>query len=653
MLIDKIEINNFRSIKKVSLNCDNLTVIIGRNGAGKSSILKAIEIFYDVSSSVTNEDYFNNDISEPIEINITFNALKDEEKEEFKSYLKDDKLSVTKRIKCEDDKHVQKYYATLPQIPQFAEVRKCAGRDKINKFKELIDERILAGLDAKVKSATDVDAAMAIYEDAHKELLTPVEKEEQFFGVKSVGGGKLDKFTKFVFVPAVREATDEIGGKKSAVYQLLDMIVYRKINARKDIKEFKDEFEQKIKLLYSSDNLTELPELGVSISKTLEIYAPGSSLNLTWVNVKPPEVPMPDSKATLVEDNYEGEITRKGHGLQRALILSLLQHLAVAVPEPIEDEPKEVGPQPTTGPDLILAIEEPELFLHPTRCRYMSNLLNDLANKPGIGLGSNNQVLFASHSPYFIDLKWFYQIRVVKKVKDEETQTVQSKITFLTFEKAKDKIVKITGIDPDIVTKESFKARATPVMNAIVNEGFFADVVVIVEGLSEVGVLWKIQELLGKDWNRRGITVIPVDGKNNIDRPAIIFKGLEIPVYVLFDGDSHNKGKGNDERSTIKTNHRLLKLLNGQVVDFPDDVVTDKYSIFGGKLEKYLINTLGEEKYREIIDIIKTELGYSEDRECKNSEGMARIVEIAYQKGLKLPMLEAIVEKITSLTEVK
>lgn len=651
MIINKIEINNFRSIKNVSLNCDNLTVIIGRNGAGKSSILKAIEVFYDVSSLITNEDYFNNDISSPIEIKITFSALKDEEKDEFNTYLKDDKLSVTKRINCEGDKHIQKYYATLPQIPQFAEVRKSAGREKINKFKELVDEKTLASLEAKVKSASDVDAAMAAYEDAHKELLTPVEKEEQFFGVKSVGGGKLDKYTKFVFVPAVREASDEIGGKKSAVYQLLDMIVYRKINARKDIKDFKNEFEQKINLLYSSDNLTELPELGRSISKTLGVYAPGSSLNLTWVNVKPPEVPMPDSKATLVEDDYEGEITRKGHGLQRALILTLLQHLAVAVPEPIEHEQKELGTQQTAGPDMILAIEEPELFLHPARCRYMSNLLNDLANKSGMGLGSKNQVLFASHSPYFIDLKWFYQLRVVKKVKDEETKTVHSKITYLTFENAKNEIVKITGIDPDKVTKESFKARATPVMNAIVNEGFFADVVVIVEGLSEVGILWKIQEMLNKDWNRRGITVIPVDCKNNIDRPVIIFKGLEIPVYVLFDGDSHNKGKGNSERSTIETNHRLLKLLNGQVVDFPEDVVTDKYSIFGDKLEIYLTTTLGEENYREIIEIIKTELGYSEDRECKNSEGMARIVEIAYQKGLKLPMLEAIVEKITSLTE--
>jgi len=34
------------------------------------------------------------------------------------------------------------------------------------------------------------------------------------------------------------------------------------------------------------------------------------------------------------------------------------------------------------------------------------------------------------------------------------------------------------------------------------DEGFFADVVVVVEGMTEVGVLWKMQEILDADWVR-------------------------------------------------------------------------------------------------------------------------------------------------------
>jgi hypothetical protein len=96
--------------------------------------------------------------------------------------------------------------------------------------------------------------------------------------------------------------------------------------------------EEKVRKLYSSENLTELPELGVSISETLKKFAPGSELKLGWDEVKPPEVPLPAAKATLVEDSSEGEISRKGHGLQRALIVTLLQHLAMIVPVELTTE---------------------------------------------------------------------------------------------------------------------------------------------------------------------------------------------------------------------------------------------------------------------------------------------------------------------------
>lgn len=65
MIIESIYVENFRCIKKAHLNCDELTVIIGRNGSGKSSFLKAIDIFYDISAPITVEDFFDHDIDLP------------------------------------------------------------------------------------------------------------------------------------------------------------------------------------------------------------------------------------------------------------------------------------------------------------------------------------------------------------------------------------------------------------------------------------------------------------------------------------------------------------------------------------------------------------------------------------------------------------
>ena len=113
--------------------------IIGRNGTGKSSYLYAIEFFYDLSTSVNADDFFNRDTSVPIDIRITFSDLKPEEKNDFLSFMKNELLSVTKRFNGEGKSG--KFYAATPQIPQFSEIRAISGgkREKINAWNTLID----------------------------------------------------------------------------------------------------------------------------------------------------------------------------------------------------------------------------------------------------------------------------------------------------------------------------------------------------------------------------------------------------------------------------------------------------------------------------------------------------------------------------------
>jgi predicted ATP-dependent endonuclease of OLD family len=658
MNIKNVFVKNFRSIREASLDCDRLTVILGRNGAGKSSFLYAIDTFYDVAAQITEEDFFDRDIDSAIEIRVTYGDLRDEEKEEFKPYIHDDKLIVTKRIKSEEGRIAQRYFAAALQIPEFAEMRTISGkRERVNAWNELVEKCIFAGLNGKVKSADDVERLMAEYEQKHSELMKPIEKEEQFFGPKNIGGGKLDKFTKYVLIPAVREVIDEVGGKKGAVYQLLDMIVLRKVNARDDIQKFKAEFEEKVKKLYSSENLKELPELGDSISQTLEKFAPGSKLNLGWGEVKPPEISLPAARATLIEDKFEGDISRKGHGLQRSLILTLLQHLATITPEeePTEDPTKEseaakeVKPERMMlCPDLILAIEEPELYLHPSRCRYLAEVLLQLAEEAG--QENKNQIMYASHSPYFVDLYRFDQVRMVRKVLSPDSETLQSVVTRFSLEQAAAEMAKVCSADASCFTRDSFRARAMSVMSTIVNEGFFADVVVVVEGPSEVGVLWKLQEIMKKDWSKLGIAVVPAGGKNNIDRPIVIFRGFSIPVYFIFDADSCLVGKGQKERDAKNRNHRYLRLAGAPISDFPDTSVNETWAVFKNNLETVFKETLGESEFKTIQNKIATELGYDDpERVSKNIEGAACLIEYIYEKKKKIPILEQIIEKITEL----
>jgi AAA15 family ATPase/GTPase len=659
MIIKRVEVKNFRSIREACLNCDEITALIGRNGTGKSSFLYAIDAFYDIAAFITEEDFFDRDTSSPIEIRLTYENLRDDEKVEFSSYIKDEKLIVTKRISMENGRIIQRYYAAAFQIPQFAEIRVISGKkERIAAWSELINRGELSGLSKKSKSADEVEKLMLEYETEHPELMHPIEREVQFFGPKNIGGGKLDKYTKFVLIPAVREASDEVIGKRGAIYQILDMIVLRKINAREDIQRFKAEFDNRVKELYSSENLTELPELGSSISRTLEKFAPGSELKLGWDEINLPEIPLPAAKATLIEDRFEGEITRKGHGLQRALIVTLLQHLALIVPEEHAREISENMPEGSSqassgslrGPNLILAFEEPELYLHPSRCRYLSNLLFQLSGFSGTGTEESNQIIYTSHSPYFVDLHRFDKVRIIRKEVSPDSSVLQSVVTSYSLENAALELARICNEDPRCFTRDSFKVRAMSVMNTIVNEGFFADIVVVVEGTTEVSVLWKLQEILGENWSKLGIVVVPAGGKNNLDRPVVIFRGLSIPTYFIFDADAHLIGKGKDEEEAKKRNHRYLRLANARAEDFPDTQVNDTWAVFKIDLENDIQDALGQRLFQELRREVASELGYSDsERACKNIEGASRFIELIYKKGYRLTKLEDIIEKINNL----
>ena len=47
MQIKSIEINKFRSIKRIVCDLSDISVFVGKNDAGKSNILKALNLFFN------------------------------------------------------------------------------------------------------------------------------------------------------------------------------------------------------------------------------------------------------------------------------------------------------------------------------------------------------------------------------------------------------------------------------------------------------------------------------------------------------------------------------------------------------------------------------------------------------------------------------
>ena len=65
MKIANIHIRNFRCLYNISISCENLIALVGRNGTRKSSVLKAIDIFFDVNYSGSIEDYCDRNTDNP------------------------------------------------------------------------------------------------------------------------------------------------------------------------------------------------------------------------------------------------------------------------------------------------------------------------------------------------------------------------------------------------------------------------------------------------------------------------------------------------------------------------------------------------------------------------------------------------------------
>lgn len=149
MIIKSLHVQNFRSLLDEILDCQDLTVLVGRNGTGKSSFLRALEIFYDPSATVSVEDFYGDDSSKEILISVTFTSLTPGEKKLFEPYLDGDQLTVGRVFILSGGKRSGTYHGMRLQNPEFNQVREAGGKKDISgKYKELKEQTKYSSLPA-------------------------------------------------------------------------------------------------------------------------------------------------------------------------------------------------------------------------------------------------------------------------------------------------------------------------------------------------------------------------------------------------------------------------------------------------------------------------------------------------------------------------
>lgn len=663
MIIKSVHVKNFRCILNETLNCESLTAIVGPNGAGKSSFLRALEFFYASGPRFSQDDFYNNDTEHDIEISISFTGLEEEATRRFALYLNGGELTVTRVLSLRDGKPSAKFHGATLQNGDFIPVREAGSATAVRqKYSELKQKPEYADLPS-VNHQTAALEAMRQWELAHLEECSTQRDNGQFFGFTEVAQGYLGRFTRLISIPAVRDALeDATEGKGSAITEILDLVVRATLANRNELKELRQQAQQRYDEVMSGDTTDELRQLEGNLTSTLKTYVPDASVELKWITQGGVDIAMPRADIKLVEHDYSTMVAKAGHGLQRAFILTMLQQLAAVQAETSKGDEDVEGLGLTKQeaslqgssfavPSLVLAIEEPELYQHPSRQRHLASTLLKLASGELPGVARRTQVIYSTHSPLFVGIDRFNQVRVLRKVTNGSGRPRIAKVVEVTGDAvAKALWAACDGKDrsgnpvPEY-TWETLRPRLQAIMTPWMAEGFFADVVVLVEGEDERTSILGAALARGFDFESQGIAVIPSRGKSSLDRPCLIFMSFGIPVYVIWDSD---KGKRD---ANPRENHILLRIAGGQVSDWPCGVY-DGYACFEIRLEDTVRVEIGQQKFDSLLDQLQIAFGYSNREDAiKSPHLFGELLRRARTQGGTCPTLDTIIDSIMGLKQ--
>lgn len=648
MIIKELRVKNYRSIKDATLTLGSLTALVGRNGAGKSNFLNALELFFDQSKKPEEDDYFGRKAGQPIEVEVTFVKLDDAQRERYGGYVNGDELTVARVLELGDKQ--ARYYGSVLQHPKFAEIRQSASNqtDKRTRFNELVDAGEFPGLTQPARSWQRAEELMNEWEDSHRDQLKRIpkridQKETQFFGF--AGGSLIGQDINVIRVPAVREAQDDANDKgQSPVAQLMEAVVRRRLADRPDYRAFVDGAESDAKLLMSTLRNEVIGPLQDELNTNMRMYAPLSTVGLELSYDQLIEVKPPRAGVLLEEDGFATDVGRSGHGVQRAFIFATLQQLSssrrATDNSETSDDDSDVEGASTSVPTTILAIDEPELYQHPSRQRHIASTLRDLSSGRDDGPLGHVQVIFTTHSPHFVSLDRCDDVRLIKKVDCGDSRVMSTGAHRADVGNIARRL-QVASLSARPFTADSLRPRLAAITNPWVNEGFFAQVVVLVEGETDRSVLRATASHMGYDFDGLDVTVIPCIGKTNLASPLAAFQDLEIPCYVVWDGDKHRK---KDQRP--ETNELIMRLVDMEPKAFPC-FVNRLAASFSDNLESTLKSEWGPDVFESAFRKSREKLGL--EASSKNQMVYEKAIGYALADGASSQTLESIVNAIVAL----
>lgn len=191
-------------------------------------------------------------------------------------------------------------------------------------------------------------------------------------------------------------------------------------------------------------------------------------------------------------DGSAFDVDDVGAGVQSAVTIAIAKAYADHVRTPV-----------------LIAIEEPELFLHPHGCRHFYRLLNEIK-------GPNLQIIYTTHNRAFVSAGEFEQVHLVRK---RGGQTEVTSGAGLAYGGARDRL------------------RLQTRFNERIGEALFANAVVLAEGEPDEIAIRCALENQGLQLDQDSVSVLGVGGKTEVMVLAELISAFGVPTIAVLDED--------------------------------------------------------------------------------------------------------------------
>ncbi len=529
MFLKEVRVRNFRSLKNFNIKLDKLTVLIGENNAGKSTILDAIRkgltrqgirsVFDDYDFYMDSETASPKD-SEGIKIILVF-----EERllDEWDGFIRDTFIDALQYIDSEKASIILQTSASYNAVTSDIEVNTVFLN---NEFEPI------AG---KVQNLVNrfISLSPIFYLQALREIKDTFSSKSPLWG----------RFMKKAAIPQAE----------------LDVI--------------QEQIEQLNTNIISNDNnLTKLVEELQKIQKVMDFEADGQ--DLVSINAVPIKTWDLLSKSQVVLNNGTSHIDfpleKHGQGTQSVTAILLFKaYINILLKEISSD-----------SAEAILTLEEPEAHLHPQATRALQKSIEEM----------ECQKIITTHSPYFIQHADIRNIRYVKK-ENGETQAfgIYDHICF-KVKYINEGLKKVAGAFDDIIKLNEEEKTVTitkPIKHKVANalKGCCKDIVpnidqlladaymifdntelcnlnmyiqrnrgdilfarkwFLYEGQSEDVIIPYFARLLGKDFDENGINGIVYRGNGSAGAFIKLARVLNIGWVLLGDNDEQGEKTTNE-----------------------------------------------------------------------------------------------------------